>query len=46
MTIGVFEPHWGAVMAMGMMVVVPIILLSFYMQKYIVRGMSYGAIRE
>lgn len=46
MTVGVFEPHWGAVMAMGMMVVLPIILLAFYMQKYIVRGMSYGAIRE
>jgi multiple sugar transport system permease protein len=46
MTIGVFSPRWGGVMAMGMMVVVPIILLSFYMQKYIVRGMSYGAIRE
>lgn len=46
MTIGVIEPHWGAVMALGMMVVVPIIWLSFYMQKYIVRGMSYGAIRE
>lgn len=46
MTIGVHEPHWAAVSAMGMMVVVPIILLSFYMQKYIVRGMTYGAIRE
>jgi ABC-type glycerol-3-phosphate transport system permease component len=33
-------------MAMGMMVVLPIMLLAFYMQKYIVRGMSYGAIRE
>jgi multiple sugar transport system permease protein len=46
MTIGVFEPHWSAVMALGMMVVVPIVLLAFYMQKYIVRGMTYGAIRE
>lgn len=46
MTFGVHEPHWAAVSAMGMMVVVPIILLAFYMQKYIVRGMTYGAIRE
>ena len=46
MTIGVYEPHWGAVAALGMMVVVPIILLSFYLQKYIVRGMTYGAIRQ
>ena len=36
----------GGRSALGMMVVVPIILLSFYMQKYIVRGMTYGAIRE
>lgn len=46
MTIGVYEPHWAAVSAMGMMVVIPIVLLAFYMQKYIVRGMTYGAIRE
>jgi multiple sugar transport system permease protein len=46
MTIGGYEPHWGAVSSLGMMVVVPIILLSFYLQRYIVRGMTYGAIRE
>jgi multiple sugar transport system permease protein len=46
MTIGVYEPHWGAVAAMGMMVVIPISLLAFYMQRYIVRGMTYGAIRQ
>lgn len=46
LTIGVFEPNWAAISALGLMVVVPIILLSFYMQKYIVRGMTYGAIRE
>lgn len=45
MTVGVYEPHWAAVSAMGVMVVIPIVLLSFYLQKYIVRGMSYGAIR-
>ncbi len=46
MTIGVYEPDWAAVAALGMMVAVPIVILSFYMQKYIVRGMTYGAIRE
>ena len=46
MTIGVFEPNWAAVCALGIMVAVPIMVLSFYMQKYIVRGMTYGAIRE
>jgi multiple sugar transport system permease protein len=46
MTIGVFEPNWGAVSAMGMLVAVPISLLAFYLQKYIVRGLTYGAIRQ
>lgn len=46
MTFGVHEPHWAAVAALGMMVAIPIMILAFYMQKYIVRGMTYGAIRE
>jgi multiple sugar transport system permease protein len=46
LTIGVFEPNWGAIAALGMMVVIPIVLLSFYLQKYIVRGLTYGAIRQ
>lgn len=44
--IGHVEPHWGGIAALGLVVIVPIIILSWYMQKYIVRGMSYGAIRE
>lgn len=44
--IGHIEPHWGGIAALGLVVVVPIIILSWYMQKYIVRGLSYGAIRE
>jgi multiple sugar transport system permease protein len=44
--IGHVEPHWGGIAALGLIVIVPIIILSWYMQKYIVRGMSYGAIRE
>jgi multiple sugar transport system permease protein len=44
--IGHIEPHWGGIAALGLVVVIPIIILSWYMQKYIVRGLSYGAIRE
>jgi multiple sugar transport system permease protein len=44
--IGHVEPHWGAIAALGLLVIIPIVLLSFYLQKYIVRGMTYGAIRE
>lgn len=46
MTVGVYNPYWGAIAAMGVFVVVPIAILSFYLQKYIVRGLSYGAIRS
>jgi multiple sugar transport system permease protein len=44
--IGHIEPHWGAIAALGLLVIIPILILCWYMQKYIVRGMTYGAIRE
>lgn len=44
--IGHIEPHWGAIAALGLVVIVPIIILAFFMQRYIVRGLTYGAIRE
>ncbi len=44
--IGHVEPHWGAIAALGLIVIIPIVIGSWYLQKYIVRGMSYGAIRE
>jgi multiple sugar transport system permease protein len=44
--IGHIEPHWGGIAALGLLVIIPIVLLSWYLQKYIVRGMTYGAIRE
>ncbi len=44
--IGHVEPHWGGIAALGLVVIVPIIILSWYLQKYIVRGLTYGAIRE
>jgi multiple sugar transport system permease protein len=44
--IGHIEPHWGAIAAIGLLVIIPIVILAFFMQKYIVRGLTYGAIRE
>ena len=37
-------PNYPAVAALGVMTIVPIALLSFYLQKHITRGMSYGAL--
>ncbi len=39
------EVLWGPMSAIGAMTAVPIILFTFFVQKYIVRGMSYGAIK-
>jgi multiple sugar transport system permease protein len=39
------EVLWGPMSAIGAMTAAPIILFTFFVQKYIVRGMSYGAIK-
>jgi len=40
------QPHWGAISAMGLLVTLPIMAVSWQLQKYIVRGLTYGAVRE
>ncbi len=40
------QPHWGAISAMGLLVITPILLVAWHLQKYIVRGLTYGAVRE
>ena len=37
--------QWGALCALATMAAVPGILLSLFMQKYLIRGLSFGAIR-
>ena len=39
------EVLWGPMSAIGAMTATPIIIFTFFVQKYIVRGMSYGAIK-
>src|SRR5690606_8295581 len=43
--IGTNEPHWGALAATALMMLVPVVLLSFFLQRYIVRGLTYGAVK-
>jgi multiple sugar transport system permease protein len=38
------QPNWPAISALGLMNVVAVLLLAFYLQRYIVRAMSYGAV--
>ena len=37
--------HFGALAAMGIIMIVPVTLLSFFLQKYIIRGLTYGAVK-
>lgn len=38
------QPNWPAISALGILNVAAVALLGFYLQRYIVRAMSYGAI--
>ena len=39
------DTHWGALAAMGIIMIIPVTLLSFFLQKYIIRGLTYGAVK-
>jgi multiple sugar transport system permease protein len=36
---------WGAMTAIGSMMIIPIILFSLFTQKYLVRGLTFGAVK-
>ena len=38
------QPNWPAISALGLLNVAAVLLLAFYLQRYIVRAMSYGAV--
>jgi multiple sugar transport system permease protein len=39
------EPQWGQISAMGLLSIIPVIFIAFLLQKYLVRGLTYGAVR-
>jgi len=39
------EPMWGAINAVCIYSIVPMIIMAFVLQKYLVRGLTYGAVR-
>jgi len=39
------EPEWGQISAMGLLSIIPIIFVAFILQRYLVRGLTYGAVR-
>ena len=42
---GVLEPHWGGMSAMSIVVMIPIFFAAFYLQRYMVRGITFGAVK-
>jgi multiple sugar transport system permease protein len=43
--IGEYSVKWGEVSAIGSLIIIPPILVAFFMQKYLVRGLTLGAIK-
>lgn len=39
------EPMWGAINAVGLYGIIPMMIMAFLLQKYVVRGLSYGALK-
>jgi len=37
--------HWGPFMAVGFIAILPILIFTFLMQKYLVRGLTFGAVK-
>jgi multiple sugar transport system permease protein len=40
-----YQVLWGEISAAGLMAMVPMLALVFYLQKYIVRGLTFGAVK-
>lgn len=43
--VGEYAVQWGEVSAIGSLIIIPPILVAFFMQKYLVRGLTLGAIK-
>lgn len=43
--VGEYSVKWGEVSAIGSIIIIPPILVAFFMQKYLVRGLTLGAVK-
>ena len=43
--VGEYSVKWGEVSAIGSLIIIPPILVAFFMQKYLVRGLTLGAVK-
>jgi multiple sugar transport system permease protein len=40
-----YTTYWGEISAAGFMACVPIVIFAFIVQKHLVRGLSFGAVK-
>ncbi|WP_026486427.1 carbohydrate ABC transporter permease [Caldanaerobius polysaccharolyticus] len=40
------DPRWTLLMALGVIMTVPVLVLFFLLQKYFIQGISFGALKE
>ena len=38
--------HWGPMSAMGTLIVLPVMAFALVMQRWLVRGLTMGAVKE
>ena len=43
--VGEYAVQWGEVSAIGSLIIIPPILVAFFMQKYLVKGLTLGAVK-
>ena len=43
---GDFYLQWGNMSAMGVLMVIPVLIFATFMQRYLVRGLTFGAVKE
>lgn len=44
--IGMYGIHWNKIMAFGTVVIIPVVLIFIFLQKYIIGGLTSGAVKE
>jgi multiple sugar transport system permease protein len=44
-TVGARDIAWGPAAAIGVVTIIPILLVTLYIQKYLIRGLTFGAVK-
>ena len=45
MQIGLYQFDWGGMAASGIILTLPVLILTLFVQRYVVRGLTFGAIK-